>query len=188
MTRRELAFVRAGLGFALLSLALRSAPSAVASERLLRQRVDSKLAERMRLRRELSSLDSLEREAPALRAALVSLAPRLLAGATDAEAKGDLSARLRSVAEEAGAQLERVQGLPDTLSIPPLRRVVLDLELLCDLRCLSNLLARTERLDATLGLEKVRITSLNDAAAAAPESLRVALTFTGWYLPPDGDQ
>ena len=184
MTRREGILLRVATALVLTALIARVGPRLVEAESSLRERVDAKLAERARMGRDLASLDSLEREAPALRTALIELAPQLLAGTTDAEATGDLSSRLRSLAEGLGAQVERVQALPDTLSVAPLRRVGLDLEFLCDFQCLTDLLARTGHFKAPFGLTRIRITSLNDAAASSPESLRVVLSFSGWYLPP----
>src|ERR687888_267177 len=67
-----------------------------------------------RARADLAEAALLRDSAAALSQALVGLAPKLLSGATPAEAAADLSGRINLAASQSAAKLERVDQVPDS--------------------------------------------------------------------------
>ena len=188
MTARDRQVLRWGVAVVGVSwLLLRGLPGIMQSERLLRERVAAKAAQRDRAVSDLHSLDSLERAAGQVESRIHALAPRLLSGTTASAAAADVSARTRALIEAQGARVERIQGLGDSSAAGGLRRSGLRLEITTDTPGLFDVLRAIERYPAVLSVSFVRIVS-NDAglASEAPESLRVELGVSGFYLAAKG--
>lgn len=167
-----------------LALTLRVARPAGVAVLGIRDRVESERRLVAEVEAAITALPALEDSARVLRAAVVSLAPRLLAGGTDAAALADMSGRLGSLAGQHHGQLLRLEGQLDSATAGRLRRVRGRAVLETDFLGVAELLAILDRQALLLVPEQVSLRAAEPAASAdAPERLQVELELTGWYLP-----
>jgi hypothetical protein len=164
-------------------LGLRVAPWAVSKVITARRGLVERATLLARARTELDALPRLRDSAQVLTRALVALAPRLLDGATDAEADADLAARLNHIAARAPARLDRLDPLADSATAGRLARARVRVALETDVRGLVALLRGLEAGDGLLGIEQLDVRSADPAAPERrPEILRVELVVVGWFL------
>ena len=136
-----------------------------------------------RARADLADAGVLRDSAVQLGQALVSLAPKILSGNSEADAIADLSGRVNLAVTSHQAKLERVDPLPDSLRTGRLRRVALRAAFECDVRGLAGVLEALEVGKVALSLREVRVTAVDAGSAdKVPEVLRVEMTVAGWYL------
>ena len=182
--RRMLLALAATVG---LALALKMAPPALVAVASLRGRVESERRLVHEVEAAITALPAFEDSAKVLRAAIVSLAPRLLAGETEAAALADLSGRLSLLASQHHGQLLRLDGQQDTVAAGRLRRVRGRAVLETDFLGVAELLAALERQLVMLVPEAISLRPLEAGAGPeAPERLQVELDVVGWYLPGEG--
>jgi hypothetical protein len=137
----------------------------------------------VRTREEMAALPTLRDSAAALSQALVALAPQLLLGSTAAEASADLAGRMNVAASRAPAKLERLDALPDTSSDGRLGRVRVHAAVETDVRGLVALLRAIDAGPELLHLEELRVESPQAGGPErGPETLRVEVTVSGWYV------
>lgn len=183
MTAREVRAVRLGaLTVLVLIGGLRGVPSGIAWASGLATRVKADLATVQRMEADLAHVDSLEARAPATRERLVAMAPGLLSGGAEADAAGDLFARLRGIAGTYPAAIERLDAQPESVAVGELHAVGAELQLLTDLEGLTGFLRAVARDSAVLELRRIHVASVSESRTAAVESLRVSMTIRGWYL------
>jgi len=181
--RDRRALVLGGVVVVASLLALRVLPwavrSALAAETGLRERV----AVLSRARSDLTAAAGLRDSVVRLGAALVNLAPRILAGATPAEAVADLAGRVNLAVTSHQAKLERSEAVLDSAAAGRLRRATLRAAFESDVRGLAGVLQTLEFGPAALTVRELRVTA-NDPGSGdrAPEVLRVEVTVAGWYL------
>lgn len=167
-----------------LALAVRGAGPATAALLGLRERVQSERRLVAEVQAAITALPALEDSAEVLQVGVVALAPRLLAGPNEAAALTDLSARLSTVMSQHHGQLLRLDGLRDSATAGPLRRVRGRAVLETDFRGLAELLAVLERQALILVPEAVTLRQPEPVTSPdVPERLQVELELTGWYLP-----
>ena len=136
-----------------------------------------------RARADLADAGVLRDSAVQLGQALVSLAPKILSGNSEADAIADLSGRVNLAVTSHQAKLERVDPLPDSLRAGRLRRVALRAAFECDVRGLAGVLDALEFGKVALSLRELRVTAVDAGSAdKVPEVLRVEMTVAGWYL------
>lgn len=170
------------LGLAVLVL-MRAAPAAVAGFAGLRERVEVRRTLLAGIRGEMRALPALEDSAASLRAGVGELAPRLLAGQSEAAAAADLSARLGSIAVQRHGRLLRLEVLPDSTTAGRLRRLRARAVLETDFRGVAELLSTLGRQALILVPERVVISQAGSLEPSeASERLQVELELTGWYL------
>jgi type II secretion system (T2SS) protein M len=133
-------------------------------------------------RAELAGAAELRDSGAVLSRALVALAPRLLSGATAAEAAADLSGRLNLAAGRNQAKVERLDPVPDSAAAGRLRRARLHAAIETDVRGLVAFLRSVELGDAALTVMDLRVVAPDPTAERGPEILEVEVTVSGWYL------
>jgi hypothetical protein len=179
--RRLLAALTATL---LLALGLRLLPGVIRSLSALPDRVASQRTLLRETEAMLSGLPALEDSAATLRQALMSLAPRLLAGTTESDARSDLTARLTSLAAVNHGRLMRLEGLSDSTTAGRIRRLRSRALLETDFRGVAELLAAIERQAVILVPERIVVRRPEESGGAEQsERLEVELDLAGWYLP-----
>jgi hypothetical protein len=136
-----------------------------------------------RAERALIQFDALEEEAAATRARLISLAPMLLSGSTEAEAQADLSGRLALLANRERTRLFRADPLVDTLREGGLRRVRLRIEVESDWSGLVGFLRGVVADPAVLRVTGVRLGGSEvPLTSGGPEALTAEVEVSGWFL------
>jgi len=134
---------------------------------------------------EMASLPRLRDSAAVLSQALIALAPQVLSGSTSAEAGADLSGRMNLVASRAPARIERIDLLPDSSGDGRLGRVRVHAALETDVRGLVALLRAVDASDEVLKLDELRVEAPEPGTVQrGPETLKVQITVSGWYLKP----
>ena len=136
-----------------------------------------------RARADLAEAALLRDSAAALSQALVGLAPKLLSGATPAEAAADLSGRINLAASQSAAKLERVDQVPDSGVAGRLRRIRLRAMLETDIRGINGVLRHVEFNQAALSVSELRVVAVDPTSPdRAREVLRLEVTVAGWFL------
>lgn len=131
----------------------------------------------------LNGLDSLEGRAAATRARVIALAPRLLAGGTDAEALADLNGRLAVAASHQRTRLLRADPIVDSARESRLRRVRLRIEVESDWSGMAGFLRATIADPAALRVTAVSVRGAEvPIATTGAEVLSGEVEVTGWYL------
>ena len=131
----------------------------------------------------VAAADELQDSSVAVKARLLTLAPRILAGSQEAEAMADLSGRLNALAAAHQVRLSRTNPLSDSTRSGELRRISVRVTLESDSRGTLEFLRGLARGPAVLVLQELRVTAPNAASAAAvPEVLETEATVQGWYL------
>ena len=181
MTPTDRRAIRVGAAAIGIALFVRITVATAHAEQALWQRIQLKALRHAGLVAELQSLDSLEKQAPEVRSAMIAMAPRLLSGESPADAVADLAARARSLIDSEGGQPERTTVTADSLQLNALKRVALEIEFLSDTPGLLAILSKLGRGTPVMSVARVRVASAGSASAPA-ESLRVSLVLTGWYL------
>jgi hypothetical protein len=166
-------------------LLLRVLPWAVreslAAEGDLRERAEVLV----RARADLADAPALRDSATALARTVVGLAPRLLSGATPAEAAADLSGRLNLAASRNQTKVQQVDQAPDSARAGRLRRVRVRVTLESDIRGVMAFLRAVELGEGALAVTELRIAAPDPGAAGrGPEALRLEAAVTGWFLTP----
>lgn len=116
-------------------------------------------------------------------AAVVSLAPRLTASGSSAEASASLASLVTLAATQHGLKVVRTDPLPDSAA-GVFTRVAIHVELEGDIRGLSRMLRAMETGDPLLTVVSLSVDApASGAARNAPETLRIALTIAGYALP-----
>jgi type II secretory pathway component PulM len=138
-----------------------------------------------RTREEMASLPTLRDSAAVLSQALVALAPQVLSGSSSAEAGADLSGRMNLAASRAPAKVERLDPLPDSSGDGRLGRVRVHAALETDVRGLIALIRAIDGGDEVLKLDELHVQAPDPGAAQrGPETLKVEITVSGWYIRP----
>ncbi|MEO7333278.1 MAG: hypothetical protein ABIZ71_04985 [Gemmatimonadales bacterium] len=153
--------------------AWRDARESLASEQALLARAEGAL----------QMLDSVEQRAAVTRVQVVGLAPRLLAGTTNAEALADLNGRLAFAASGHRTRLLRADPVADSARESRLRRVRLRIEVESDWSGLAGFLRATVADPAALRVTAVSVRGAEvPAATVGAEVLSGEVEVTGWYL------
>jgi hypothetical protein len=149
----------------------------------LRARAEVALVELQRSR-ELVAEEPLALEALADRAReLVAWAPRLVAGATPAEALAELSSYMSGLAAQHRVRLVRLDPSADSAS-GPFARLSLRLEAQGDIRGLAGWLVAMEEGERLLAVREIALSAPEPAAPSAqPEVLRAEIVIEGWAAP-----
>jgi hypothetical protein len=170
-----------GAGVVLFTwLATRAIPAALSWHASLRDRAEASALQLTRSREALAQ-ETLIRESLAVRAArLVSMAPRLLAGRTEAEAVAEFSGLVNGLATRHRVRLVQLQPIPDSTR-GLFTAISLRLELQGDVAGLAGWLAALEEGERLLAVREIQITATNPAAPPSqPETLRAELVVRGW--------
>lgn len=189
MTPRDRRALRWGIGVVLGAVLL--ARGVPATWRALHRQQEELEAQRGLLARAetaLADLDGLERRASATRAALVALAPRLLTGATEAEAVADLTGRIALAAGRQRTRVVRTDQVGDSAREGRLRRVTVRVQVESDWSGLAGFVQGVLADPAALPIRAVTIRGSEvPAAGAITEVLSGEVEVSGWYLTePDG--
>jgi hypothetical protein len=152
----------------------------------LRARAEVALVELQRSR-ELVAEEPLAREALADRAReLLAWAPRLVAGATQAEALAELSSYVSGLAAQHRVRLVRLDPSRDSV-VGPFAQLALRLEAQGDVRGMAGWLAALEEGERLLAVREISLSATEPAGPASqPEVLRAELLIEGWAAPRGG--
>lgn len=131
---------------------------------------------------ELAAASALEDSAKVVRASLTRLAPKLLAGRTEADAAADLAARIGHVCTQHGVRLERTAALPDSARAGWIERVTVSAQMEGDMKGVAGLLAGLAAGSPVVVTQGIRLVASPEATARGPERLRLELVTRGWYL------
>lgn len=181
--RDRLALIWGACAIATGSVLLRIGPWAVGSILEARQQLATRSAT-------LAEARWLVEAAPALRDSLatalrgfVGLAPKLVAGRTQAEASAEMASDVRTLANRTALKLVQLTPKADaTRGI--LRRVTLHGEFQGDVAGMSAFIRGVETGDRLLTLESLSVVAPDPVPRpGAAEVLHVELDITGWYLP-----
>lgn len=168
--------VGAAIGGRILPVAVRSMVRA-------EQEMDQRAVLLAHTRSDLAQTDALSESAAILTHNLTQVAPKVLNGATSADAQADLADRLDFVAARHQVRLMRVDPLPDSGAAGRLRRVAARMELESDVRGLAAVLQTLATGPLALGVEQLRVVAPDARSVGpGPEVLKTELTVTGWYL------
>jgi hypothetical protein len=136
-----------------------------------------------RARAQVETVGVLDSMARGIRTRFVALAPRLVAGGTEAEAIAALGGVVTSLADRSHLRLKRVDGEPDSLRAGALRRVVVDVELEGDWGGASTFFRGLGRESVALSLGAIDLRAQDPASPGdRPEVLLVRVEVSGWYL------
>ena len=178
--RRALAL---GACLVVAALLLRGIPLVVGAVSRLRDDVGNRSATVHRMRADVRGLAALGDSAALARRRLVALAPRILTGASEAEAVADLTGRLSALAAAHQAVVQRTEVVPDSIHVGQLARVTLHAVIESDLPGALATLTALEADPAVLTIRSVRVTAPDPGSSdAAPEVLSAEATVSGWYL------
>jgi hypothetical protein len=164
------------------AVALRAAPAVVQREQALRDRVRSRAVIVASLGADLGRMRELEDSASGVKAALLKLAPRLVAGSTRREAEATMASLVRATAERIGASVHRTTAQPDSTTIGALQRLTVRVECDTDAEGLGQLLASLATGDPMLEVDSLRVTADAGTAAEHVERVRVELLVRGWAM------
>jgi hypothetical protein len=111
------------------------------------------------------------------------LAPKILSGASEAEAVADLAAKLGASATRHRVKVKRTDLLRDPTRAGQLRAVRLRASLEGDSRGTVELLRSLTRDDVVLTLPELRVAAIDPhSTEQRPEILRTEVTVRGWFL------
>jgi hypothetical protein len=183
MIDRDKRALRLGAGAVLVALLLfRGAPAAWHSWR----GAEDELGERRLLlataEGTLADVGELERSAAGTRSHLVGLAPKLLSGATEAEAFADLTGRLALAGNRSRTRIVHSDQMADSGRVARLHRVRLHLVVESDWNGLVSFFRASVADPATLRFASVSVRSNEGASPNGPEILTGELDVSGWYL------
>jgi hypothetical protein len=165
------------------ALLLRGLPWVVRTALSARERLEARASLLARAEEDLRMIPVLEDSARALRSRLAELAPKILTGGREAEARADLTERLSVAAEAQRVRVARTDAVPDTVHAGQLRRVSIQAELEGDSAGMLGLLSALSRGPALLRVAELRVLAVNPTSPeTAPEVLQTELTLRGWYL------
>lgn len=185
MTPRDRRAVLWGIALVGAALLVRGVPQALGAYRKLNSRVAIESDQLARARADVAGLPALEGAARRARAELVALAPKLVSGATPAEASADLAGRVRAAADERHLRFERLEPLADSTHVGELRQAAVRVAAESDTRGAVELLASLARAPAALTLFDLRLTTADGAASLSEaESVRIEMVVRGWYFAP----
>jgi hypothetical protein len=163
-------------------LVLRVVPALARRYMTLRHETMERLATVERARMTLASAGALRDSSTLAAGELVALAPKLLAGATAAEAAATLASDVSLIASRAGLRVLSLNAAPDSGAgafVP----VTLRAELEGDLSGLTELLRAVEGARILLTVNSMRIVAADPLQRQpGPEQLRIALAIEGWRL------
>jgi hypothetical protein len=138
------------------------------------------------LRRAESALEGfsvLEHRGADTRARFVALAPRLIAGGTEAEAFADLNGRLALIANRERTRLLRADPISDSTREGAIRRVRLRLEIESDWGGVVGFLRGTVADPAVIRVTAVTLRGTEvPVLTNGPEVLTAQVEVAGWYL------
>lgn len=165
-----------------LTVALRIAPWAVKGIAASRNRAITLATSLERQRALVTSRLSLRDSTGEAAAALVQLAPQLLAGRTPADAGAALASWVTTSSAQHALRVRRVESRPDSAS-GIIRPVTVVAELEGDVRGVTRFVGEVEEGSPLLTVRALAITALDPGAApAAAEVLRLEVTIRGWFL------
>lgn len=161
---------------------LRAVPTAIVWVREAQEALETRRGALERLQSDLAGLDAIGDTTKALQARVVALAPRILSGASAAEAENDLGGRVTLATNRGLVKLTGTVSVPDSAVRGALRRAGVRASFQGDIRGLVATLRGLERDPGALLLDDLRILAANPQEAEnVPEVLRVELTVRGWY-------
>lgn len=183
MSPRERRAVRLGGTIVLAAvLALRVLPAVFRMHAALRLRASQQMATLARARATVAAARAGQDSFQVAARAMVALAPRFLAGASEAEAAANLTAQLTMVANRAGLEVAALNLVPDSARgtfVP----IVLRGEVAGDITGVAHFLGVVERSPVVLSLRSLVITAEDPfEQQPRPERLRVAFVMSGWRL------
>lgn len=183
MTLRDRRALLLGLGTIVAAvMLLRVAPAAIRAALAWRTRV---AAQEQTLDRERELIAAIPQARDSLRqalAAVVALAPRIVAAATPAEASATLDSVVSLAASRHALKVQRIDPLPDS-SAGVFIRVAVHVEVEGDVRGLAALLAALESGEPVLTVSALSVDAPQAAGSKeAPEILHIALSVSGFAL------
>lgn len=183
MTPRDRRAVLAGLAVLVAAAAIRMVPLGAHAVVALRQDVAVRSALLARMRADLSQAGGLVDSGAEVRRRLIDLAPRLLAGGTQAEAIADLTNRMSGLAGRHHDAFDRADPVPDSAQVGSLRRVTVRAGFDGDLRGVLTFLDAVVADPTVLAVREVRIVAADPASDdAQPEVLKSEFLVSGWYI------
>ena len=161
--------------------ALRVLPSIVSWRAATITRVQQNGARLGDLREQLESLGKLEDSARKVKRDYVALAPKLLAGTSDAESAAEFTTYLTAAAEQSAVRVRRIVPLPDSAAVGSLRRVRLRAEVESDAAGIERLLHRLATMNPGIAVTSLQLTAADPfSAAAGVERLSVVINAVAW--------
>jgi hypothetical protein len=164
-------------------LAFRAIPWGARQVTGLQQDLESRRMLLAQARAELAAPGVLEDSALALRKGIEALAPRILAGSSEAEALASLSGQLTHLATAHQSKVLQFEGQPDSTTAGGLRRVTAKAAIEGDIRGITALLAELSTESIVVVPTALAINVVDPAPTGrSPEVLRLEITVTGWHL------
>ena len=163
---------------------LRVLPAAASAFLATRGRLLEQVFQLERARRDLSSQASLADTVADLRRRVVSLAPRILAGSTTADAANALAGEVNLAVTRANGRLLREDPEPDSASAGMLRRVGMAVAFEGDITGVAAVLRALAENPVVCTVSRLRVLATDvNGGDQAFETLRVELTVRGWFVP-----
>ena len=186
MTPRDRRALTAGALVALSAvLGLRVIPWSLRWRSEVLTRIQRNALHLSRVELDLAGLSELEDSARAVRHQFAGLAPELIAGASQTDARAELVTLVRAIVADSDVAIQRLLPQDDSTRVATLRRVALRAELITDSPGLASLLGRLRRAPAAMEIASLRVLPADPGAGVAePERLGVTLMLAGWWLPP----
>lgn len=187
MTPRDRrALVWGGVTVAVAAVLVRGVPVLVRWELGLRATLRDRAELVARADRALQDAGPMADSAKAVAAAFVALAPKVLAGGTDAEALADLQGRVTLAAHHHRARVLRTDPVTDSTTVARLGRVRLRVSLESDWSGLVGVLGALDQDPAALRFGRLAVAAADPASSSAvPEQLRLDVEVGGWFVRAD---
>ena len=184
MTARDRRALRIGGGVVLGGLLLfRGLPAVWRAWHDAREALAARSALLLRAEAALDGFEVVEQRGAEINARFVALAPRLVAGNTEAEAQADLNGRVALIANRERTRLLRADPVGDSLREGVLHRVQLRIEVESDWSGLVGFLRGLVADPAVLRVTAVTLRgSETPATSGGPEVLTAQVEIAGWYL------
>jgi hypothetical protein len=140
-----------------------------------------------RAKAQVDGVAALDSTAAGVRSRFVALAPRLVAGGSEAEATATLGGVVTALADRSRLRLKRVDGESDSLRAGPLRRVVVGVELEGDWAAVTSFFRGLAGEPVALSLSAVDVRAQDPTSPGdRPEVLVIRTEVSGWYLVEEG--
>jgi hypothetical protein len=179
-----------GAGVAIAALfSLRLVPAGWTMVQRARERVAEQRLLLARAMDDVRQVSALEDSAATIKAKMLALAPRILAGGSRTEALADLTGRLSLAATQHHVRVARSDVVPDSGRAGSLRRVSVRFAIEGDSRGTLETLEALSRGSVVLIPADLRVVAPNPSSpAGVAELLQSEITVQGWYLSREAGQ